>query len=88
MSGTRGNYNMLWGTFNILVSEVILGSFGELVSKWHVTRKRLAVDENEKSANRSCRASLAIFVLYFLSVYVFLCVTWLNTVCNVAESSV
>ncbi len=29
----------IWGTFDLLVLKVILGSFGALVSKWPVTRK-------------------------------------------------
>ncbi len=29
----------MWGTFDLLVFEVILGSFGALVSKWHITWK-------------------------------------------------
>ncbi len=36
----------IFGTFNLLVFSVILGSFRALVSKWHVTRKWLAVEPN------------------------------------------
>ncbi len=34
----------IWGTFDLLVLIVILGSFGVLVSKWPATRKRLGVE--------------------------------------------
>ncbi len=37
----------IWGTFDLLVFKVILGLFSALVSKWPVTRKTLAVEENE-----------------------------------------
>ncbi len=33
----------IWGTFDLLVFKVILGSFIALVSKWPVTQKRLAI---------------------------------------------
>ena len=32
----------IWGFFDLLVFEVILVSFRDLVSKWPVTKKRLA----------------------------------------------
>ena len=31
----------VWGTFDLVGFEVILGSFGAVVSKWPVTQKRL-----------------------------------------------
>ncbi len=34
----------IWGTFDLLVFKVILGSFGAFVSKWPVTQKRLAIE--------------------------------------------
>ncbi len=34
------------GTFDLLVFKVILRSFGALVSKWPVTQKWLAVEQN------------------------------------------
>ena len=34
----------IWGTFDLLVFRVILGSFGAIVSKWHVPQKRLSVE--------------------------------------------
>ncbi len=36
------------GTFDLLVFEVIFGSFGALVSKWPETRKWLTVEQNVK----------------------------------------
>ncbi len=36
----------IWSEFDLLVSMVILGAFGELVSKWPVTRKQLTVEWN------------------------------------------
>ena len=36
----------IWGIFDLLVFNVILGSFSTLVSKWPVTGKRLAVKPN------------------------------------------
>ncbi len=36
----------IWGTIDLLVIKVILRSFGALVSKWHATGKRLAVERN------------------------------------------
>ncbi len=35
----------MWCTFDFVVFKVILGSFGVLVSKWPVSRKRLAVEQ-------------------------------------------
>ncbi len=40
----------IWGTFSIVVFTLIWGSFRELVSKWPVTQKRLAVVENNLAA--------------------------------------
>ena len=34
----------IWGTFNLVVFNVTLGSFGGLVSKWPVTQKRLIIE--------------------------------------------
>ena len=36
----------IWGTLDLLVLKVILGSFSALVSKRPVSRKRLAVEQN------------------------------------------
>ncbi len=36
----------IWGAFGPLVFNVILRSFGVLVSKWLATRKRLAIERN------------------------------------------
>ena len=36
---------MNMGTFDLSVFKVILGSFGALASKWPVTQKRLALEE-------------------------------------------
>ncbi len=34
----------IWGTFDLVVVKVILGSFSALVSEWPVTQNRLVVD--------------------------------------------
>ncbi len=39
-------FNVYVVTFDLLVLNAILGSFGALVSKWPVTRKRLVVECN------------------------------------------
>ncbi len=36
------------GTFDILVFNVILGSFGALVSKWPVSQKHVFVEKNSE----------------------------------------
>ncbi len=36
----------IWGTFDILVFKVALGSLCVLVSKWTLTRKRLAIGQS------------------------------------------
>ncbi len=41
-SGTQVTFT--WRTFDLVVFEVILGSFGALCLKWPVTRKRLVVE--------------------------------------------
>ncbi len=41
-----GSEAVTWGTFDHLVFKMIWGSFGALVSKLPVTRKRLAVEKN------------------------------------------
>ncbi len=37
----------IWATFDLVGFEVILGSFGALVSKWPLTRKWLVVERHE-----------------------------------------
>ncbi len=37
----------IWDTFDLIVSRVSLVSFSALVSKWHVTQKQLAIEQNE-----------------------------------------
>ncbi len=48
-----GKRNQIWvvvtyikGVFDLLVSKIALGTFGALVLKWLVTRKRMAVERN------------------------------------------
>ncbi len=33
----------IWGTFDRLILKIVSGSFGAVVSKWPVTRTRLAI---------------------------------------------
>ena len=35
------------GTFELFVFDVILGSFGILISKWPVTRKPVSIEKSE-----------------------------------------
>ncbi len=36
----------IWGTFDLVVFKVILGSFGAFVSKWPISRKRRVLERN------------------------------------------
>ncbi len=38
--------NMIWGNLDLLVFKVIWGAFSAVVSKWLVTQKWLAVEQN------------------------------------------
>ncbi len=49
----RGEIWALWilvthalGTFDLVGFQVVLGSFGALVSKWHVTQQQLVLERN------------------------------------------
>ena len=44
-SNSRSVLKHTWGSLG-LVFNVILGSFGVFITKWHVTRKRLVIEEN------------------------------------------